>query len=47
MFGMLLMIELVLLFDLLVVVVCFGVLVCYLLIYIGSISSYELWRLIG
>ncbi|WP_449425491.1 hypothetical protein, partial [Rhodanobacter lindaniclasticus] len=40
--GMPLMIELVLLFDLLVAVACFGVLVRYLLTQIGSTSSREL-----
>lgn len=45
--GMPLMIELVLLFDLLVAVACFGVLVRYLLTHIGSTSSTELRRLTG
>lgn len=45
--GMPLMIELVLLFDLLVAVACFGVLVRYLLTQIGSTSSRELRRLTG
>ncbi|PWK89734.1 hydrogenase [Fulvimonas soli] len=45
--GMPLMIELVLLFDLLVAVACFGVLVRYLLTHIGSTSSRELRRLTG
>jgi hydrogenase-4 component E len=45
--GMPLIIELVLLFDLLIAVACFGVLVRYLLTHIGSTSSYELRRLIG
>jgi hydrogenase-4 component E len=45
--GMPLMIELVLLFDLLVAVACFGVLVRYLLAHIGSTSSRELNRLTG
>jgi len=45
--GMPLMIELVLLFDLLVAVACFGVLVRYLLTHIGSTSSHELRRLTG
>ena len=45
--GMPLMIELVLLFDLLVAVACFGVLVRYLLTHIGSTSSTELQRLTG
>jgi hydrogenase-4 component E len=45
--GMPLMIELVLLFDLLVAVACFGVLVRYLLTHVGSTSSRELQRLEG
>jgi hydrogenase-4 component E len=45
--GMPLMIEMVLLFDLLVAVACFGVLVRYLLAHIGSTSSHELRRLTG
>jgi hydrogenase-4 component E len=45
--GMPLMIELVLLFDLLVAVACFGVLIRYLLAQIGSTSSRELTRLTG
>lgn len=45
--GMPLMIELVLLFDLLVAVACFGVLVRYLLTHIGTTSSHELRRLTG
>lgn len=45
--GMPLIIELVLLFDLLVAVACFGVLVRYLLTHIGSTSSRELNRLTG
>ncbi|XBS71503.1 hypothetical protein ABK905_11605 [Acerihabitans sp. KWT182] len=45
--GMPLIIELVLLFDLLIAVACFGVLVRYLLTHIGSTSSDELRRLIG
>ncbi|TKI03960.1 hydrogenase [Martelella alba] len=45
--GMPLIIELVLLFDLLIAVACFGVLVRYLLTHIGSTSSHELRRLIG
>lgn len=45
--GMPLIIELVLLFDLLVAVACFGVLVRYLITHIGSTSSRDLTRLIG
>lgn len=45
--GMPLLIELVILFDLLVVVACFGVLVQYLLTHVGSTSSRELKRLVG
>jgi hydrogenase-4 component E len=45
--GMPLMIELVLLFDLLVAVACFGVLVRYLITHIGTTSSRELRRLTG
>lgn len=45
--GMPMLIELVLLFDLLVAVACFGVLVRYLLEHVGSTSSRELQRLKG
>lgn len=45
--GMPMLIELVLLFDLLVAVACFGVLVRYLLAHVGSTSSRELQRLKG
>lgn len=45
--GMPLLIELVLLFDLLVIVVSFGVLVRYLVAHVGSTSSRELTRLVG
>lgn len=45
--GMPLLIELVLLFDLLVIVVSFGVLVRYLVVHVGSTSSRELRRLVG
>jgi hydrogenase-4 component E len=45
--GMPLLIELVILFDLLVVVVCLGVLVRYLLAHVGSTSSRDLKRLVG
>lgn len=45
--GMPLLIELVILFDLLVVVVCFGVLVRYLVVHAGTSSAYGLRRLVG
>lgn len=45
--GMPILIEIVILFDLLVVVACFGVLVRYLLVHVGSTSSRELNRLVG
>lgn len=45
--GMPMLIELVLLFDLLVAVACFGVLVRYLIAHVGSTSSRELQRLTG
>ncbi|MGA9852227.1 MAG: hydrogenase [Gammaproteobacteria bacterium] len=45
--GMPMLIELVVLFDLLVAVACFGVLARYLLARIGSTSSLELKRLVG
>lgn len=45
--GMPLLIEIVILFDLLIVVVCFGVLVQYLLAHAGTTSSLELKRLVG
>lgn len=45
--GMPLLFELVILFDLLVVVACFGVLVRYLQAHIGTTSSLELRRLVG
>jgi len=45
--GMPLLIELVILFDLLVVVVCFGVLVRYLVIHAGTSSAHDLRRLVG
>jgi hydrogenase-4 component E len=45
--GMPMLIELVLLFDLLVIVVSFGVLVRYLVEHVGSTSSRELTRLVG
>jgi hydrogenase-4 component E len=45
--GMPMLIELVLLFDLLVIVVSFGVLVRYLAAQVGSTSSRELRRLVG
>jgi hydrogenase-4 component E len=45
--GMPLLIEIVILFDLLIVVACFGLLVQYLLTHVGSTSSRELRRLVG
>ncbi len=45
--GMPLLIEIVILFDLLVVVACFGVLVRYLLAHVGTTSSLQLKRLVG
>lgn len=45
--GMPLLIELVILFDLLVVVACFGILVRYLVMHAGTSSSHELRRLVG
>jgi len=45
--GMPLLIEIVILFDLLVVVACFGVLVRYLVAHVGSTSSLDLNRLVG
>lgn len=45
--GMPLLIELVILFDLLVVVACFGVLIRYLLAHAGTSSAHDLRRLVG
>jgi hydrogenase-4 component E len=45
--GMPMLIEIVILFDLLVVVACFGVLVRYLVAHVGSTSSLDLKRLVG
>jgi hydrogenase-4 component E len=45
--GMPLLIEMVILFDLLIVVACFGVLVSYLLTRVGTTSSFDLKRLVG
>ena len=45
--GMPMLIEIVILFDLLVVVACFGLLVQYLVTHIGSTSSLDLKRLVG
>jgi hydrogenase-4 component E len=45
--GMPLLIEIVILFDLMVVVACFGVLVRYLVAHVGSTSSLDLKRLVG
>ena len=45
--GMPLLIELVILFDLLIIVACFGVLVGYLLTHVGTTSTLGLKRLVG
>jgi hydrogenase-4 component E len=45
--GMPLLIEIVILFDLLIVVACFGLLVQYLLSHVGTTSSLGLRRLVG
>lgn len=45
--GMPMLIEIVILFDLLIVVACFGVLVNYLVANVGSTSSRDLNRLVG
>jgi hydrogenase-4 component E len=45
--GMPLLIEIVILFDLLIVVACFGLLVQYLMRHAGTTSSLELRRLVG
>lgn len=45
--GMPLLIELVILFDLLIVVACFGVLIRYLVTHAGTSSAYDLRRLVG
>ena len=45
--GMPMLIEIVILFDLLVAVACFGVLVRYLVAHVGSTSSLDLKRLVG
>jgi hydrogenase-4 component E len=45
--GMPLLLELVILFDLLVVVACFGVLVRYLLRDVGSTNTMQLRKLVG
>lgn len=45
--GMPMLIEIVILFDLLIVVACFGVLVQYLVANVGSTSSRDLNRLVG
>lgn len=45
--GMPLLIEMVILFDLLIIVVCFGVLVNYLMTHAGTTSAFELRRLVG
>lgn len=45
--GMPLLIEIVILFDLLIVVACFAVLVRYLVVHAGTTSSRQLKRLVG
>jgi hydrogenase-4 component E len=45
--GMPLLIEIVILFDLLIVVACFGMLVRFLLVHAGTTSSRQLNRLVG
>jgi hydrogenase-4 component E len=45
--GMPLLIELVILFDLLIIVACFGVLVSYLLTHVGTTNTLGLKRLVG
>ena len=45
--GMPLLLEIVILFDLLIVVACFGLLVQYLLSHVGTTSSLHLRRLVG
>jgi hydrogenase-4 component E len=45
--GMPMLLELVILFDLLVVVACFGVLVRYLVRHVGSTSTMQLRKLVG
>lgn len=45
--GMPTLIELVILFDLLVAVACFGVLVRYLMAHVGSTSTFHLKKLVG
>lgn len=45
--GMPLLIEIVILFDLLIIVACFGLLVQYLMRHVGSTSSLALRRLVG
>jgi len=45
--GMPLLIEVVILFDLLIAIACFGVLVRYLIAHVGTTSSLRLKRLVG
>ena len=45
--GMPLLIEMVILFDLLIVVACFGLLVQYLMTHAGTTSTLQLRRLVG
>jgi hydrogenase-4 component E len=41
------LIEIVILFDLLIIVACFGMLIRYLLVHAGTTSSRQLNRLVG
>jgi len=45
--GMPMLIEIVILFDLLIIVACFGMLIRYLLVHAGTTSSRQLNRLVG
>lgn len=45
--GMPMLIEIVILFDLLIIVACFGMLIRYLVVHAGTTSSRELNRLVG
>jgi hydrogenase-4 component E len=45
--GMPLLLEIVILFDLLIIVACFGLLVQYLISHVGTTSSLKLRRLVG
>jgi len=45
--GMPMLIEIVILFDLLIIVACFGMLIRYLVVHAGTTSSRQLNRLVG